>query len=415
MAGSPSAAQNVVPDSYKNVEFGIEIEGLTDDSLLAELSVVEVSVTESLLAPSTQTTISVNDIQNSNPIKNLDRFAGRTAKLTLERKILEVLGFPSQLNATQMIYRIDNREPNDFGLEKYNIHLCDSSLLVNAAKRLSKSWNCVTPDTVVKDILSKCLGAPLIDVEQCNPVRSYFADNIHPFQAIAQNADVALAQGNDPSFLHYMSLILGGTHHFRSLKYLTQQPSVFSFIYSDKGIGPGYGDPSNIMSYHFPCDFDILSDIENGVNLDGSENVSLGMYNPFTGVRSLLGNTETGCGMGGAIYNDAFTNKTSGPEAGTCESNSERYLLKRQARLSLLDQDKVALRMTVPFNPNLFAGKMIDVTFINKPQAKGEQAQKDYGSGEYLITTLTHNVKGGNGFGVTVVDCVAKSVGLGIV
>ena len=404
-----------VPDDYKNTTISIDIDGLTDDKILAELSIIEVNVTESILAPSTQTTIAINDITHSDPVKNLDRFAGRKINVKLERKILETLGYPSVLETEQMIYRISDREPINYGLEKYNLHACDATLLVNAAKRVSKSWNCVPPSTVVNDILANCIGTSKLDIEQADPVRSYFADNIHPFQAIAQNADVALAGGNDPSFLHYMTTIQKGTHHFRSLKDLTSKPIVFHFAYSEKGAGPGYIDPQNIMAYSFPCDFDILSDIENGINLDGSENTSAGIYNPFTGLKTLVGTNASGCGLGGAVYNETFTNKASGPQAGTCESNSEKYMAKRQARLSLLDQDKVALRMTVPFNPNLFAGKMIGVTFINKSATSGISTEKDYGSGEYLITTLTHSIKGGNGFGITVVDCVAKSVGLGIV
>jgi hypothetical protein len=54
---------------------------------------------------------------------------------------------------------------------------------------------------VVSDVLVNCAGAINPDIEPSLPARDYIAENIHPFQVVNQQAEVALAGGNDPSFL----------------------------------------------------------------------------------------------------------------------------------------------------------------------------------------------------------------------
>ena len=95
-------------------------------------------------------------------------------------------------------------------------------------------------------------------------------------------------------------------------------------------------------------------------------------------------------------------------QQNSCETNVEKYLLKRQARMALLERDKVALRMTVPWNPWLHAGSVITLDW------KDPKGNPVYGSGTYLISSMQHIVKLG-GFSVTSLDCVSTSVAGGIV
>ncbi len=74
--------------------------------------------------------------------------------------------------------------------------------------------------------------------------------------------------------------------------------------------------------------------------------------------------------------------------------------------MNLLESDKIALRITVPWNPELHAGEIIKLTLKNK----NDPDQLNYGSGEYLIVSMTHNIRRG-GFGTTTMDCVSKTVG----
>jgi hypothetical protein len=396
-----------IPEQFRHTTYEIVIPDLADDPMMQNLTIVEFTVTDSLLSPSTQTTVSVQDMIHTEPIKNLDKYAGKKVYVGAKRPILGLMGFPDTLFVEQAVYRVSGRKPMTDRIERYNLHFCDASLLVNSARRVSKSWLCDPPSAVVNDILTKCIGAPRIDIETCGPNRPYTAENIHPFQVLAQQADVALYGGDDPCFLHYMSTKDGGTHHFRSLKYLTAATPVFDFYYYEKGNMDVYANPQAILDYHFPCDFDLLSDIENGINPDGTENVSFLSFNPFDSVRTLSGVGLGPCGFGGALYDSGFTNKVTGPQAGTCEVQTENYMLRRQARLSLLDHDKMALQLVVPFNPNIIAGSVIRCTFPNK----GKEISDDYGSGTYLVTTVSHTVKT-NGIGTTTMDCVSRGVGL---
>lgn len=396
---------NTAPDEVRHTSFAVVVPELEGDPVIQNLTIVEMTVTDSLLAPSTQTTIKINDGMHTFPMKNLDKLGGKKVIIGLKRPILSLMGYNDTLTTEQVIYRLADRKPINDNVEKYNVHACDATLLTNSSKRVSKSWGCDLPSLITSDVLTKCIGAPRIDVETAGPARPYIAENIHPFQVIAQQADVALYGGDDPCFLHFMSLRNGGTHHFRSLKTLVASAPAFTFRYAEKGTGDVYANPESIITYQFPCDFDVLSDIENGIRADGTEDVSFLSINPLDYSRNIYGTGISNCGFGGAVYGSAFTNQTTGPNLGSCEIKSELYLLRRQARLSLLDHDKMALQIVVPFNPNVFAGSVIACEFINKMDGT-----PDYGSGTYLVTTATHTVKT-NGFGVTMLDCVSRGLG----
>jgi len=93
-----------------------------------------------------------------------------------------------------------------------------------------------------------------------------------------------------------------------------------------------------------------------------------------------------------------------------CEDNSHLYIHKRQARMALLDQDKVALRIIVPWNPMLNAGKVIELVLPNKNNPDG--ITRNYGSGTYLIASLKHSIRREQPAVITM-DCVSTTVGTG--
>ena len=105
----------------------------------------------------------------------------------------------------------------------------------------------------------------------------------------------------------------------------------------------------------------------------------------------------------------SITNYNSAKDQDSCNTDVESHLLLRQARMSLLEEDKIALRLTVPWNPILHAGKMIEVYMPNK----GTEKFDNFGTGLYLIHSLTHTIKNG-GYATTTMDCVSRSVGGGI-
>ena len=388
-----------------------------DEKNVEEVTIRELTMAESLLTPGLQTSVLVDAHLHSENTKNYDDYKEKIMNLYIERPILKVSPYNMQhdMRVSQRIYRLDNRRLINNNNEQFRIHACDDSLLNDARSRVSKSWKCKSPSAIVREVLQSCVGVSpqKLDIEESTPMRDYVAENIHPFQVVTQQANAALANGDDPSFVHYMTYENFGTHHFRSISQLSQQSPVNSrpFIYSETGITSGYANPYSILTYSFPCDFDLLSDLLNGVETDGSFINSLTSFNPLAAIYSLFGNQSLGCGIGGGVYNLSKTNLSTEQAQDMCRMDVEKYLLKRQARMSLLEQDKIALRLTIPWNPMMHAGKVINVEFVKKGPSTKELL---YGSGKYLIVNMVHTVKNG-GYSTTTMECVAQTAGRGIV
>jgi hypothetical protein len=377
---------------------------------MSDFTEFEVMLGESLLTPGLQTSVSVNSYMHSIPIKDLDMFKNSVLRIKINRPILEKFNIATGMEVIQRIYRLENRSMMNPNVETFTLRACDETLLNDGLTTVSKSWKCTSPSEIARYVLFSCAGAQSLDIESCGPSRDYLAENIHPFQVVAQQLNVSLAEGDDPSFLHYMTYQKYGTHHFRSLKSLTKQSPIITYFYSETGASSGYADPRGIITHSFPCDFDLLSDILNGVDASGRDINSLIVFNPVNKMFSLVGNQTVGCGIGGGVTKMAQTNQGTAENQNSCNSSVEKYLLKRQARMSLLEKDKIALRITVPWNPELNVGKVIAVDLVNKLDKK----IPNYGSGTYLIMSMFHNIKRG-GYAVTTMDCVSTTVGGGVV
>lgn len=385
--------------------YGFDIGGASGE--LDETTIKEIVLAESLTTPGLQTSATLQSFIYTQSTKNFDNFKNKPISFRLVR---ENTGVSLQVN--QQVYRLEQRSfmPTNVGqTEEMTVRACDQTLLNDAKTLVSKSWKCTKPSEVVDYVLNSCVGAKQTDVEKADPARDYIAENIHPFQVIAQQANVGLAQGDDPSFVHYMTYRNGGTHHFRSLKSLTQGGAVAQFEHAETGWvnQGGYSNPKAVISFMFPCDFDYLSDLLNGIDESGESKNALAVFNPVAKSMSLLGNQTKGCGMGGFNFKQALTNGGTSKEQDSCNFGVEKYLLKRQARMALLERDKIGLRIVVPWNGNIHAGDIISLTWSNK-----NGGGSVYGSGEYLVISMQHSIRLG-GFSTTTMDCVSKTVGNG--
>ncbi|NDB61169.1 hypothetical protein EB001_22420 [bacterium] len=382
----------------------------------------EITLTESLLTPGLQTSATFqSQIYGNRTFKNWDATKQQNMNLQMSDQLAsQTQGeFGRQMSVNQTIYRLDNREfqpTNVSNVEEMTFHACDNTLLEDSKTLVSKGWKCTTPDQIVSYVLTSCVGAQNPDVQSCNPTRDYVAELIHPFQVVAQCANMAL-DGEDPSFIHYMTYGNGSqwipTHHFRSLKYLSSQSIKKTFEFSTSGTRgkQGYNDPSNLnqaIHFMFPCDYDLLSDLLNGVGAGGQNINALMTMNPFNAQGSFLNGNMQACVKNGNLK-ISMTNKDTAQKKGGCESDVEKYLLRRQARMGLLEKDKVALRLVVHWTPSLHAGDVI--YFRWKDKYNGSEL---YGSGSYLISSMTHRVQMG-GYSTTTLDCVSTTVGQGIV
>lgn len=404
----------------------------TKDDVLNEVTLTQVNLTESLLTPGLQTNVQLQSKIQDTPPKNLNDYYNKNITLGIRRPILKDypnlagMALTDTLETTQIIYRLSKRKRISYEVEQFELDACDPTLLWDGKIFVSSNqWKNVTPDVVVKDVLTNCAKAGNLDIEKAQPPRDYTAENISPFQVVTQQAEIALnVKKNDPSFVHYMtykdySLKDVPTHHFRSLTDLTAQKSIFTFTYSDKvSTNENYANPEDIMAYEFPCDFDLLSDILNRVDETGKDFSSITVSNPLSHGFSLFGKGSEFCGTSGLT---ATTNLGTSKQFNTTDTNSEVYLRLRQARMALLNPDKIALRLTVPYNPNISVGRVITIQLLDKyaqigagtsAPGQGTTSNLIYGSGDYLVLNLTHTARLG-GLGTTTMDCVSKTVGIG--
>lgn len=401
---------NAVSPDYERsrVKFAVFF-GNSVDKELIDFTVTEIMLGESLLTPGLQTSITAHSYKHLPENKNFDNFKNARIRIELEKEILKDFGYQSEMVVEQVVYRLQDRKPINNQTESMNIRACDQSLLNDAETLVSKSWpKCTRPSDIVSYVLRSCAGVKNMVIEPADPPRDYIAENIHPFQVVNQQSNYALAEGDDPSFLHYMTYEDLGTHHFRSLKKLTAQTPVAEFVFNDTHAA--YANPNSIMSYSFPCDFDLLSDILNGIGTSGRPLSSVALFDPNLKSFSLVGNQTIGCGIGEGVIRYAITNQKSAANQNACPDYAKEYLKKRQARMGLIEKDKIALRMTVPFNASLNVGKVVEVSLYNKGTLP--DLEKLYGSGKYLILHMYHHIMDG-GYGTTVLDCVATTVGTG--
>lgn len=395
------------------------------DEVFQNIQPREVILSESLLTPGLQTSIKLHahshELIRSLNQKNFDFFKGEKVEIEIGRPILEKFGYNPKMEISQTVYRLggrsstsssdsDSRKLLGRAVEELTFHACDMSLLTDASSLVSKSWKCTKPSEVVEQVLRECAGAKNLEIENTSNARDYVAENIHPFQVIAQQSNASLTIDNDPSFVHFMTYENMGTHHFKSLQKMSEGSSILKADLEYSSAGSSYTDPHSIMSYNFPCDFDLLSDILNGLDSQGKLNSSVALFNPMAKIFSQLGNQTMGCGVGAGVHKVIKSNQNTEKNENSCPDYAASFATLRQARMGLLDKDKVAIRMVVPWNPIYHAGKVVRVTIRNLIDSK----EKNYGSGDYLISALTHNIKQG-GYSTTTLDCVSTTVGKGIV
>jgi len=383
--------------SYDNLRVDTQI--AIGSEIFTEITVKEVVLGESLLTPGLQTAVTLQSFVYADQPKIWGSYKNQPLVITMNQPATKYSMF-----VNQQLYRIDNRELdiNVGQTETLTLHACDQSLLNDAQSLVSKSWKCTMPSEVVNYVLQSCAGVRNAVIDNAGPARDYIAENIHPFQVVAQQANVALYEGNDPSFLHYMTYENFGTHYFRALKKLEGGSPVVTYA-SSEGADVDLADGGAAINFSFPCDFDYLSDLLNG--LEGGNSVST--INPFNQGGSLFGGSIGGCGIGKGNHKTAITNSGSSEQQNSCNMGVEQYLLLRQARMGLLEKDKIAFRITVPWNPRLHVGQIIGFTWPGKGRNAGVPM---YGSGSYLVVALKHNIQLG-GYATTTLDCITGNVG----
>ena len=245
-----------------------------------DATVKEVIIGESLLNPSAHVAVTIQSAIYTSP-KNWDQYRCQPMDLY----ITDAANDNRTMRVSQQIYRCDNRRFANYNtgqIEELTLHAVDESILKDAQTVWEKSWKCATPSQVVRESLQK-IGASTKFVEDAGPPRPYAAESIHPLQVIQQQTNVALYNGNDPSFLHYMTIndATGeNQHHFTPLSRLAgYRPNdpIYEIFASDTAVTGNQGfnesmfaNYNKAITFSFPCDYDVLTDIMNGISCEGN-------------------------------------------------------------------------------------------------------------------------------------------------
>ena len=383
-------------------------------SQLEDVTVKEVIVGESLLNPSAHAVVTLQSAMYFRPT-NWNAFRCQPIRINIKDNRQ---GSSRKMTINQHIYRCENRHftvSNSGSVEELTLHSIDESILKDAETIMEKSWKCSTPSAVVSEAMDKMGVTQFTMNSSTGPARPYVAESIHPLQVIQQQANVALYNGDDPSFLHFMTIDGDSglnVHKFLPLTQLMNEGNAPYDIYAaDTGItgSTGFSEQSEYdiaartaVTFNFPCDYDVLSDLLNGVNCNGVNmndvrtfNLSSGSTSSVSGIMSQATNIIKSLTMAGTAQ-----------QQNSCETNVEKYGYRRQARMGMLERDKIALRITIPWTPSLHVGQQIRFHWYNRY----DQSYQQYGSGRYLILHMTHNIQYG-GYAVTNLDCIANTFG----
>lgn len=399
-----------------------------NESLTEELNVNELTITESLLSPTVYASIKIEETLAPQNWRNLDNYYAKPVIIQVSDPKFQNLKFnntriTSDLIATLVIFRLSKRQrKNNYSTETFELSACSPTLITDAKSWVPDHWVSKTPSEIVENIYTNVfnLAKDNFEIESSNPVIDFAGERLHPFQIITQMAERAITNDglNDPSFLHYMTLRKSNlenslVHNFKSLNSLSNKQPINKdnpFSYSMKNLSNlNYYNPFDIMTFSFPCDFDLLSDIMNGYDEGGNKIFSLTTIDPYDGTGSVFreSNSKSSSKYTIAPFS-SITNLKTSYKLDSNPTNVEAFLLKRKARMALLEQDKIALKMTIPFNPLLSVGNIIYVSL-----KKDSLYPALYGSGNYMIVNMTHQIKP-KGLSVTNLDCVAKTVGRGV-
>lgn len=424
----------------KDIDIGVK----DKDIIFNELSGTNVYVHESILSPTVQ--ISITFVDTIHIIKNLLQYKVSkngdmpNLSMTVINPQFDIPG-AGKVHSVQRdaelpinnfkIFRMDGRRPLNYHMEQFTLHICSPSIIKNQIYRMSHFYKMKELSKVVEDALES-VGVKKGNrfVEKTDLKRDYVSNNQHPFQVISEISDMAM-KDNHAQFLHFMTTEeVQGKHYFCSLDHLIKRAKEkkasvdFEYVYEEKGLNNTF-DINDIMTYEFPCDFDTLLDLSGGIIHNQADREdhkpSMVSINPFDGGVFLVdgkihGDNKTR-GFGGVLNAGAWSNRNNFESTRTMgnfmgqsivgepnrSSGVEKYLHKRTENISFLHREKTDLKIIVPFNPIIHAGKLIRATFYSKRETGSKV--KNYGTGVYLICHLTHDIKIGN-YGTTTLECI---------
>lgn len=307
------------------------------------------------------------------------------------------------------------------------LYFCSTEMLVNKSTRVSRSWNALSVDTIVRSVMRDSIGTEkALDIEPTQGIHRYIAPNVTPFSVINRMLPRAKSQEfpKSASFVFFETV---DGFHFKSI---------------DKLIAEGSNEPliTYTMAYKTRISDDIQSKFYsiNDLQIQSQANTLQNLTRGYMG--SVIHGFDPVTKTFGSKVNDYDTlykdakhlegeTKRKRPYKEEFEfSNSPESLVKfvlnerfredsqyvqdnsRNSenlpkkhfenfghRYSQLGQylNHTRIKIEVPGNSELRCGDVISVDVVSKMAGDRDTNEKDrYLRGKYLIAALKHKIEG---------------------
>jgi hypothetical protein len=341
------------------------------------------------------------------------------------------------------VYKIDGRRLSEtMYSETYKLDFCSEELLLSEQYKISKAY----PNMSVKDVILDICGANGGDgiktlkipssklknenIEDTKGLYSFIVPNLKPFDAINWLSIYAQSKnGNVGADMVFFENKDG--YNFKSIQTLMQTDTIYnSYHYDPKNIySPTKAnlleELTNVITYEFLESYDALNSVASGVfanrlisvdvltrkvistnfnYFDYSKNaVKLNKYkitnNYINRNNDSINNTSNAClklvfsnfdqhnpSNATALSAGLNANPSTGFSSIAPNIYAETYIPYRTAQLSLVNHTRI--RISVPGDPNLTVGKVINFNLMSNSQNK--KSPNNYYSGNYLITAVRH-------------------------
>ena len=329
------------------------------------------------------------------------------------------------IDKTFRIFKVAKRIPeNEGNTETYSLYFCSEELLLSEQYKISKSYKGKDIAYNIKDILTNFLKVPskkIANIEATTGIYDFIVPNIKPFDAINWLSTYARPgpkiPGADMVFFENKE-----GFNFKSIQSLSDSDNaVFYNIYTydPKNINNKNLEEEvlNVTTYEILSSYDALGEINSGMFANKLISADIltrtkketsfdylkywnddntGGLNPHPITNNYtnrkgdkINDTDEAClKMVFSNFNQSNPAYTNVIKPGSVAGNifAETYIPNRTAQLALANHTRV--KMSVPGDPNLTVGVVIDFQLISKNPA--EKLPDKFYSGNYLVTAIRH-------------------------
>lgn len=406
-------------------------------------SIIEISIHEDIFSPSLSGYAMITDSQGFIEKWNISGFC-------FLQLIISKVGVddPNPINKAFRVYKIGERFQRSRQNEEYPIHFCSEELIMSEQQKIAKSYRNTRIseiiDKILKDELSVNEKSRKINIEKTKGLTDKIVPNLKPFEAInwlATYAQPESVDGKSADMLFYESL---DGFNFKSLQSLMAGKVYDVYNYTPQNVEKSSDinyNFSSILSYKFINTFDVLKTINGGgyankiITIDPllrtSKSVTFDYDEYFNNSKTLNDNSinngyinrknvntsksynavfKLATGNADQRENSSIASATGGEfKSITYDIGIETYVPYRTAQLTLLNHTKI--EMTVPGDPNLSVGRVIEIGLPSfGPQEITKQTKlDDYYAAKYLVTAVRHKFNI-NGVYQCIVEAVTDSV-----